>query len=171
MRLSTVRLFVWRDEIDEGGDVTDGGQESVQKIVGGKGNRRRIDARMCAKARRIKQGTVDEQTDAVLVIEDQPENRYGAGGEIEQLLKPLTISKRQARNAKLSLFKVSAFGSLSTLCSAVAGIVFLDEPFSASLIIGGVLILVGVRLVTMPKKEERSPFENEEKVTEEVAVW
>ena len=69
--------------------------------------------------------------------------------------------------AKLSLFKVAAFGSLSTLCSAVAGIVFLKEPFSLSLIIGGVLILVGVRLVTMPKKEERSPLENEEKVTEE----
>lgn len=54
---------------------------------------------------------------------------------------------------KMSLFKVSSFGALSTLVSALAGIVFLKEPFSASLIIGGVLILVGVRLVTMPQKK------------------
>ena len=51
---------------------------------------------------------------------------------------------------KMSLFKVSSFGSLSTLCSAVSGIVFLEEPFSVSLVVGGVLILVGVRLITMP---------------------
>ena len=70
---------------------------------------------------------------------------------------------------KLSLFKVSAFGSLSTLCSAIAGIVFLDEPFSASLIIGGVLILVGVRLITMPQKKEKLPTENEVKVTQEAS--
>ena len=50
--------------------------------------------------------------------------------------------------AHMSLFKVSAFGALSTLCTAVAGIVFLKEPFSFSLILGGVLILVGVYLLT-----------------------
>lgn len=53
---------------------------------------------------------------------------------------------------KMSLFKVAAFGSLSTLCSSIAGIVFLKEPVSAALIVGGVLILIGVFLVTMPKK-------------------
>ena len=49
---------------------------------------------------------------------------------------------------KMSLFKVASFGALTTLCSAVAGIVFLKEPFSISLVIGGILVLVGVNLVT-----------------------
>jgi drug/metabolite transporter (DMT)-like permease len=53
--------------------------------------------------------------------------------------------------SEMSVFKVSAFGSLSTLCSALAGIVFLQEPFSVSLALGGALILVGVRYVTKPK--------------------
>jgi drug/metabolite transporter (DMT)-like permease len=53
---------------------------------------------------------------------------------------------------KMSLFKVSSFGALSTLCTAVSGIVFLDEPFSASLVIGGVLIMVGVFLVAIPQR-------------------
>ncbi len=64
---------------------------------------------------------------------------------------------------KMSLFKVAAFGSLSTLVSAVAGIVFLKEPFSITLIVGGVLILVGVRLVTMPQVKKASPTSDETK--------
>lgn len=59
---------------------------------------------------------------------------------------------------KMSLFKVSSFGALSTLCSAVAGIVFLKEPVSISLVLGGALILVGVRLITKPQtKNEIDP--------------
>ena len=54
----------------------------------------------------------------------------------------------------MSLFKVSSFGALSTLCSAVAGIVFLKEPASFSLVLGGVLILVGVRLITKKPAEK-----------------
>lgn len=69
---------------------------------------------------------------------------------------------------KMSLFKVSAFGALSTLCSAVAGILFLKEPFSAALIIGGVLILVGVRLVTMPQMKKAAPAKIAVEATEEV---
>ena len=53
--------------------------------------------------------------------------------------------------SEMSVFKVSSFGSLSTLCSALAGIVFLKEPINVSLALGGVLILVGVRQVTKPK--------------------
>jgi len=49
---------------------------------------------------------------------------------------------------KMSLFKVSSFGALSTLCSAVAGIIILKEPISISLVLGGILILVGVRQIT-----------------------
>lgn len=57
---------------------------------------------------------------------------------------------------KMSLFKVSSFGALSTLCSAVAGIVFLKEPFSVSLVVGGILILVGVHLVTKSQAKKQS---------------
>jgi len=51
----------------------------------------------------------------------------------------------------MSVFKVSSFGSLSTLCSMVAGVVFLREPVSISLLLGAILILVGIRQVTKPK--------------------
>jgi drug/metabolite transporter (DMT)-like permease len=51
----------------------------------------------------------------------------------------------------MSVFKVSSFGALSTLCSAFAGVVFLKEPVSWMLLLGAVLILVGVRQVTKPK--------------------
>lgn len=51
----------------------------------------------------------------------------------------------------LSVFQVSSFGSLSTLCSVVAGVVFLHEPMSIPLLFGAVLILVGIRQVTKPK--------------------
>lgn len=51
----------------------------------------------------------------------------------------------------LSVFKVSSFGALSTLCSAFAGVVFLKEPISWMLVLGAVLILVGIRQVTKPK--------------------
>lgn len=56
---------------------------------------------------------------------------------------------------KMSLFKVSSFGALSTLCSAVAGIIFLKEPFSISLVIGGILIIVGVNLITLSQTKKR----------------
>lgn len=51
----------------------------------------------------------------------------------------------------MSVFKVSSFGALSTLCSMVAGVVFLSEPVNISLLLGAVLILVGIRQVTKPK--------------------
>ena len=51
----------------------------------------------------------------------------------------------------MSVFKVSSFGSLSTLCSVLAGVVFLQEPMSLPLLLGAVLILVGIRQVTKPK--------------------
>ena len=51
----------------------------------------------------------------------------------------------------MSVFKLSSFGSLSTLCSTVVGVVFLKEPVSISLLLGAVLILVGIRQVTKPR--------------------
>ena len=53
----------------------------------------------------------------------------------------------------MSVFKVSAFGSLSTLCAAVAGIVD-GEPVTKALVVGGTMILVGVRQVTKPPKAQ-----------------
>lgn len=55
---------------------------------------------------------------------------------------------------QMSVFKVSSFGSLSTLCAAFAGIVILKEPVTVSLIVGGVLILVGVRQITKPQNPQ-----------------
>ena len=51
----------------------------------------------------------------------------------------------------LSVFQLSSFGALSTLCSVFAGVVFLKEPMSVLLFFGAVLILVGIRQVTKPK--------------------
>ena len=55
---------------------------------------------------------------------------------------------------QLSLFKVSSFGALSTLCTALAGAFILKEPFSVSLVIGGILILVGVFFITREKAKQ-----------------
>lgn len=54
-------------------------------------------------------------------------------------------------SGNMSVFKVSSFGSLSTLCSVIAGVVVLKEPMSAALLVGAVLILVGIRQVTRQK--------------------
>ena len=51
---------------------------------------------------------------------------------------------------QMSAFKISAFGSLSTLCAGFAGIVILKEPVSVSFVLGGILILIGVQQVTKP---------------------
>lgn len=54
-------------------------------------------------------------------------------------------------SGKMSVFKMSSFGALSTLCSVFAGVVFLKEPMNITLLLGAVLILVGIRQVTKPK--------------------
>jgi len=54
-------------------------------------------------------------------------------------------------SGQMSVFKVASFGSLSTLCSVMAGVLFLKEPMSLGLALGAVLILVGIRQVTKPK--------------------
>lgn len=61
--------------------------------------------------------------------------------------------------SQMSVFKVSSYGALSTLCSAVAGIALLGEPVNLGLILGGVLIIVGVREVTKPKKEKKLMYD------------
>lgn len=48
---------------------------------------------------------------------------------------------------KMSVFQLASFGSLSTLCSVVAGVVFLKEPLNWGFVLGAILILVGVRQV------------------------
>ena len=48
---------------------------------------------------------------------------------------------------KISVTQLTSFGSLTTLCSMFAGVIFLKEPMSAGLFFGAVLILVGIRQV------------------------
>lgn len=50
----------------------------------------------------------------------------------------------------LPVVKLSSFGSLTTLCSMFAGIVFLREPVTGVILLGSVLILIGIRQVTKP---------------------
>ena len=52
--------------------------------------------------------------------------------------------------ARLPVVKLSSFGSLTTLCSMFAGIVFLREPAAGGIFLGAALILVGIRQVTKP---------------------
>nr|WP_325194662.1 DMT family transporter [uncultured Oscillibacter sp.] len=49
---------------------------------------------------------------------------------------------------RMPVVQLSSFGSLSTLCSMFAGMVFLNEPMTVSLLLGSVLILTGIRYVT-----------------------
>lgn len=58
--------------------------------------------------------------------------------------------------SRMSVFKVASFGALSTLCSALLGIFVMGDKVNASIIIGGLLILVGVRQVTKPAKGEKT---------------
>lgn len=51
----------------------------------------------------------------------------------------------------MTVIKYSSFGSLSTLCSMFAGVIFLDEPLTVAIFIGAVLILVGIHEVTKQK--------------------
>ena len=53
---------------------------------------------------------------------------------------------------KMSVFKMSSFGALSTLCSVFAGMI-LGEPMNNMLLLGAVLILVGIQQVTKPDKK------------------
>ena len=52
----------------------------------------------------------------------------------------------------MPVFKVSAFGSLSTLCTMFAGVVFLKEPMNWTLLLGAAMILIGIRQVTKQQK-------------------
>ena len=55
----------------------------------------------------------------------------------------------------MSVFKAASFGALSTLCSALLGVFVMGDKINASIIIGGALILIGVRQVTKPPKESK----------------
>ena len=53
---------------------------------------------------------------------------------------------------RMSAFKMSSFGALSTLCSAFAGVVILQEPMSIMLAMGAILILFGIFQIARPEK-------------------
>jgi len=48
---------------------------------------------------------------------------------------------------RISVTQLTSMGSLTTLCSMFAGVIFLKEPMSAGLFLGAVLVLVGIRQV------------------------
>lgn len=50
---------------------------------------------------------------------------------------------------RMPVVKLSAFGPLTALCSMFAGVILLDEPMTAGLFLGSVLILVDIHQVTM----------------------
>lgn len=49
---------------------------------------------------------------------------------------------------KMPVVQLSAFGSLTTLCSMFAGVVFLGEPMTAGLLLGSILVIIGIRYIT-----------------------
>ena len=52
---------------------------------------------------------------------------------------------------RMPVVTLSSFGSLTTLCSMFAGVLFLREPLTPGLLAGALLILVGIRQVTKDK--------------------
>ena len=59
----------------------------------------------------------------------------------------------------MPVFKVASFGALSTLCSARLGVFVMGDKVNLSIIIGGLLILVGVRQITKPPKKRDKTYE------------
>lgn len=57
-------------------------------------------------------------------------------------------------SGNMPVFKVSSFGSLSTLCTMFAGVVFLKEPMNWTLLLGAAMILIGIQQVVRCNKEE-----------------
>ncbi len=52
--------------------------------------------------------------------------------------------------ARMSVFKAASFGAVSTLCTTVGGILFLNEPYNPVLLVGAALIIVGIWQITRP---------------------
>lgn len=51
---------------------------------------------------------------------------------------------------QMSVFKVSSFGAVSTLCTMVGGILFRKDPYDWALLVGAGLIIVGIWQITRP---------------------
>ena len=59
---------------------------------------------------------------------------------------------------RMSVAKLSVFGSLITLCSTFGGIVILREPFSPLSLLGTALIVYGIWQVSKPEKAQAAVF-------------
>lgn len=59
-------------------------------------------------------------------------------------------------SGNMSVFKLSSFGSLSTLCSTFAGVLILKEPSNWMLFLGGTLIIVGIWQVTRQPQQKQA---------------
>ena len=58
--------------------------------------------------------------------------------------------------ARMSVFKAASFGAVSTLCTTVGGILFLDELYNPILLLGAALIIVGIWQITRPAPKEKA---------------
>lgn len=57
----------------------------------------------------------------------------------------------------LTVTQIATLGTLTTLCSMFAGIVFLREPYSLAFFLGAALILFGIWQVTRPERDCSEP--------------
>ena len=56
---------------------------------------------------------------------------------------------------KLSVATLATFGTLTTVWSMFAGVVFLGEPITVMSFVGSVIILIGIWQVTKAKPENK----------------
>ena len=56
---------------------------------------------------------------------------------------------------KVSVMRMSVFGAIMTVVSAVSGVLFLGEPMPPMSIVGAALAVVGVWLVNLPPREKK----------------
>ena len=56
---------------------------------------------------------------------------------------------------KLSVVTLSIYGTLTTICSTFAGVVFLGEPLTPVAFLASLLIIFGVRQVTAAARPEQ----------------
>lgn len=64
--------------------------------------------------------------------------------------------------ARISVLMLSTIGTLSTVCTVIAGVVILHEPMNTAIFIGTAMIILGIWQVTKPPKMENNPVKKEE---------
>ncbi len=65
---------------------------------------------------------------------------------------------------KMSVVKLSVFGSITTICSMFAGVLFLHEPITVVSLTGSLLIIIGIHQVTKEREKEDGKCERGEEI-------